>query len=59
MQRDRTVFLAIGGVLVNPDRGAVDHLDVAVISLCNGLKKPGPHALAPAVEAVHAGCVGP
>ena len=33
MQRDRIVFLTIGGMLVHPDRGAIDHLDVAIISL--------------------------
>ena len=32
MQRDLSSFFGVGSVLVNPDRGAVDHLDVALIS---------------------------
>jgi hypothetical protein len=26
------LFLAVGGVLVNPDRRGVDHLDIAIVS---------------------------
>jgi hypothetical protein len=33
MQRDRSVFLAVGGVLMDADRGGIDHLDVAIVSL--------------------------
>ena len=47
-------------MLVNPDAGAVDHLYVAVVSLDDGVHKliPDP-VLAPAIEAVVAGRVGP
>jgi hypothetical protein len=60
MQPDRVVFLAIGGVLVDADRGAVDHLHIAIVSLGNSVKKHAPDArLAPPVEPVHAGRMRP
>jgi hypothetical protein len=33
MQPDRPSFFGVGGVLVDADAGAVDHLDAAVVSL--------------------------
>jgi hypothetical protein len=33
MQRDRVAFFAVGGVLMDPDRRRIDHLDIAVIGL--------------------------
>jgi hypothetical protein len=33
MQRDRMAFFSVGGMLMNPDRGGVDHLDIAIVSL--------------------------
>jgi hypothetical protein len=32
MQRDRSSFLGVGGVLMHADAGAFDHLDIAVVS---------------------------
>src|ERR1700686_3166349 len=43
-------------MLMDPDRGGVDHLQIALVSLRNGLENPVPDAqLAPADEAVVAG----
>jgi hypothetical protein len=58
MQRDRVAFFAVGGVLVDPDRRRVDHLDIAVIGFGNSRQKAIPHPRpSPSVEAVHAGRV--
>ncbi len=60
MQRDRPSFFGVGGVLVNADRGGIDHLDVALVSRSYRCQYPRPMArLAPAVEAVYAGRVRP
>ena len=41
------------GMLMNPDRGGVDHLQIALVSLRNGLENPVPDAqLAPEDKAV-------
>jgi hypothetical protein len=58
MQPDRSSFFGVGGVLMHADRGRIDHLDIAVVSLWHSFQKPIPDArLAPPVETVHAGRV--
>ena len=56
MQSDRPSFFGVAAMLVHPDRGTVDHLDIALISLRYRLQYPRPvTCLAPAVDAVHTG----
>src|SRR5579872_6114708 len=46
----------VGGMLMNPDRGTVDRLEIPVISLRDRLKEPVPDAkLPPSDEAVVTG----
>ena len=56
MQSDRPSFFGVAAMLVHSDRGTVDHLDIALISLRYRLQYPRPvTCLAPAVDAVHTG----
>ena len=56
MQSDRPSFFGVAAMLVHSDRGTVDHLDIALISLRYSLQYPRPvTCLAPAVDAVHTG----
>ena len=49
-------FFYVGGMLINTDKRTVDHLNVAVAGLTNGVHDPVPDtSLAPPVEAVVAG----
>ena len=47
-------------MLVHPDRGTVQHLQIAVVSRGNGFENPFPNAeLSPSDEAIVAGCWRP
>ena len=52
-------FFYVGGMLMNAHDRRVDHLDIAVVGLGDGVHEPIPMTgLAPAVEAIVAGRVG-
>jgi hypothetical protein len=53
-------FFDIGGVLMDANGRAVDHLQIAVVSLGNGFENPVPHTdLPPTGKAVVTGCCRP
>jgi hypothetical protein len=53
------VNFSVGGMLMNADDLSINHLDIAVVDLGDGVHEPVPIAgLAPAVEAIVTGRVG-
>ena len=59
LQRSGWLF-CVGGVLLDPHRGGIDHLHLAVVSFCDGVHNPiEDTGLPPPDEAVVAGCGRP